>query len=62
MKKEFENKIAIDTGGNFGIGRSTEIAFAKKGVKVWCVYNLSQNFVTRNIVLKHKALLTHKTV
>ena len=34
MKKEFENKIAIVTGGSFGIGRATAIAFAKKGAKV----------------------------
>ena len=34
MNKSFENKVAIVTGGSFGIGRATAIAFAKKGAKV----------------------------
>ncbi len=34
MEKVFENKVAIVTGGSFGIGRATAIAFAKKGAKV----------------------------
>ena len=34
MEKIFENKVAIVTGGSFGIGRAAAIAFAKRGAKV----------------------------
>ena len=34
MEKIFENKVAIVTGGSFGIGRATAIKFAKKGANV----------------------------
>ena len=34
MEKTFENKVAIVTGGSFGIGRAAAIAFAKRGAKV----------------------------
>ncbi len=34
MDKLFENKVALVTGGSFGIGRATAIAFAKRGAKV----------------------------
>ena len=34
MSKTFEGKVALVTGGNFGIGRSTAVAFAKLGASV----------------------------
>jgi NAD(P)-dependent dehydrogenase (short-subunit alcohol dehydrogenase family) len=34
MEREFENKVAIVTGGSFGIGRATAIMFAQRGAKV----------------------------
>jgi NAD(P)-dependent dehydrogenase (short-subunit alcohol dehydrogenase family) len=34
MEKIFEQKIALVTGGSFGIGRATAIAFAKRGAQV----------------------------
>lgn len=34
MRKQFEGKVAIVTGGSFGIGRATAIAFASRGAKV----------------------------
>ena len=34
MEKIFENKVAIVTGGSFGIGKAAAIAFAKRGAKV----------------------------
>ena len=34
MENGFKNKVALITGGSFGIGRATAIAFAKKGTKI----------------------------
>lgn len=34
MENTFKDKIAIVTGGSFGIGKATAIAFAKQGAKV----------------------------
>lgn len=34
MENIFENKVAIVTGGSFGIGKATAIAFARRGARV----------------------------
>ena len=34
MEKIFQSKVAIVTGGSFGIGRAAVVAFAKRGAKV----------------------------
>jgi len=34
MEKIFQNQVAVVTGGSFGIGRATAVAFAQRGAKV----------------------------
>lgn len=34
MEKIFQNKVALITGGSFGIGRASAIAFAQRGAKI----------------------------
>jgi NAD(P)-dependent dehydrogenase (short-subunit alcohol dehydrogenase family) len=34
MENQFKNQVALVTGGSFGIGRATALAFAKNGAKV----------------------------
>lgn len=43
METTFKNKVAIVTGGSFGIGRASAIAFAKKGAKVVIVDWIEDN-------------------
>lgn len=51
MGAPFENKVALVTGGSFGIGRATAVAFAKKGAKVviadWIEDNECVNLINK---------------
>ena len=51
MEAEFKNKVAIVTGGSFGIGRATALAFAKKGAK-GVVVDWKENIETIDLIKK----------
>ena len=43
MEKIFQDRVAIVTGGSFGIGRAAAILFAQKGAKVAIVDCIEDN-------------------
>ena len=51
MKNQFKNKVAIVTGGSFGIGRATAILFAKHGAKV-TIADVVEDSETLNTIKK----------
>jgi NAD(P)-dependent dehydrogenase (short-subunit alcohol dehydrogenase family) len=52
MDKLFENKVALVTGGSFGIGRAAAIAFAKQGAKV-VIADYVEDDETRETITKN---------
>jgi NAD(P)-dependent dehydrogenase (short-subunit alcohol dehydrogenase family) len=52
MERIFENKVAIVTGGSFGIGRATAIAFADRGAKVVIADWIENNETVKEITGK----------
>ncbi len=49
MKKMFANRVAFVTGGSFGIGRATALAFARNGAQV-CVADWSDDHSTVELI------------
>lgn len=49
MEAQFKNKVALVTGGSSGIGKSTSLAFSKKGAKV-VVADWIENEETLNLI------------
>lgn len=49
MEAPFKNKVALVTGGSFGIGRATAIAFAKKGAKL-VIADWVEDYETINLI------------
>ena len=52
METTFNNQVAVVTGGSFGIGRATAIAFAKKGAKV-VIADWKENEETIDLIEKY---------
>ncbi|MGM0579541.1 MAG: SDR family oxidoreductase [Bacteroidota bacterium] len=51
MGNQFKDKVAIVTGGSFGIGRATAVLFAKHGAKV-TIADVVEDSETLNIIKK----------
>lgn len=51
MENQFKDKVAIVTGGSFGIGRATAVLFAKHGAKV-TIADVVEDSETLNIIKK----------